>query len=231
MFVGIERSFHCSCSENAIAMGLRGASSLAVERAAAFEIVLPAVKLRAPELGDAIVCTHLRDDSSVTQFIAPVVVGRHMSEKLEDNDSLNITATDLAPVRELPVMWSSQGHYEYDSPLDPVNLVAQPFVQHRLAQVSGNRVAIVVTDAHLKLMREADTNLIDDGVRDTGVEIDPKRPYSDMTYFEIDMARILGIPAEGPPRADYPELRDFTEPQRQKFRALHEQLDPSCRCS
>jgi len=203
---------------------------------------------------------------AIVATIAVVVVGGQVKEKLEDGDSLSITAADLAAVRELPVMWSPTesgapavydfskknlnmstsayrramrvaevliqlgelppGHYEYDSPLDPGDLATQPFVQHRLAQVSGNRVAIDATDAHLKLMRGAVTNLIDDGGRDTGVEIDPKRPYGDMTYFEIDMSRILGIPAEGPPRTDYPELRDFTKPQRQKFRELHEQMEP-----
>jgi hypothetical protein len=118
------------------------------------------------------------------------------------------------------------GQYEYDSPLDPGDLVAQPFVQHRRAEVLGNRVTIQVTEAHLKLMRAAGTNLVDEGGRDIGVEIDPKRPYGDMTYFEIDMAEILGIVAEGPPRADRPELRNFTEPQLQKFAELHEQMEP-----
>jgi hypothetical protein len=118
------------------------------------------------------------------------------------------------------------GRFEYESTLDPDDLAAQPFVQHRRAEVVGNRVTIQVTDAHLKLLRAADTNLVDNGGRDIGVEIDPKRPYGDMTYFEIDMARILGISAEGPPRADHPELREFSEPQLQRFRELHEQMEP-----
>ena len=118
------------------------------------------------------------------------------------------------------------GRFEYESTLDPGDLAAQPFVQHRRAEVVGNRVTIQVTEAHLKLLRAADTKLVDNGGRDIGVEIDPKRPYGDMTYFEIDMARILGISAEGPPRADYPQLREFTEPQLQKFRELHEQIEP-----
>lgn len=118
------------------------------------------------------------------------------------------------------------GRFEYESTLDPDDLAAQPFVQHKRAQVLGNRVTIEVTEAHLKLLRAADTNLVDDGGRDIGVEIDPKRPYGDMTYFQIDMARILGISAEGPPRADYPKLREFTEPQLERFSELHEQMEP-----
>ena len=52
---------------------------------------------------------------------------------------------------------------------------------------------VVVTAEHLKLLRNA--------VWECSME-DPKRPYGDMTYFEIDMARILGIPlaAGGRPR-------------------------------
>lgn len=118
------------------------------------------------------------------------------------------------------------GRYEYESTLDAGDLTAQPFVQHRRAEVVGNRVTIQVTEAHLKLLRAADTNLVDEGGRDVGVEIDPKRPYGDMTYFEIDMARILSVVAAGPPRSDRPELRDFSEPQLRRFAELHEQMEP-----
>jgi len=118
------------------------------------------------------------------------------------------------------------GRYEYDNPLDPEDLATQPFVEHGLAELKGNRVGIDVTEAHLKLTRGANTGLIDDGRRDIGVEINPKRPYGDMTYFELDMATILGVTAEGPPRQDHPALRDFSEPQFLKFEELHEQMQP-----
>jgi hypothetical protein len=118
------------------------------------------------------------------------------------------------------------GRYEYDNPLDPEDLATQPFVVHRRVEVKGNRVAVDVTREHLALMRVANTGIIDDGGRDIGVEMDPKRPYGDMTYFELDMATTLGIVAEGPPRKDDPAHLDFSEPQLRRFDELHEQMEP-----
>ena len=57
----------------------------------------------------------------------------------------------------------------------------------------------------------------DGGGRHFGVEIDPKRPYGDMAYFEIDMARILGIVADGPPSAERADEREFSPLQLQHF--------------
>ena len=55
---------------------------------------------------------------------------------------------------------------------------------------------------------------------------DPKRPYGDMTFFEIDMATILGITADGPPSAEQLGERDFSPAQLQHFAELHEQMEP-----
>jgi hypothetical protein len=118
------------------------------------------------------------------------------------------------------------GRYEYDSILEPEDLATQPFVQHHHAEVAGNRVTIQVTEAHLKLLRAANTNIVDEGGRNFGVEIDPKRPYGDMTFFEVDIAKILGIVADGPPSAEHPGERDFSAPQLQHFEELHEQMEP-----
>ena len=85
---------------------------------------------------------------------------------------------------------------------------------------------IDVTEAHLKLLRAMNTGVIDDGGFDIGVEIHVKRPYGDMTCIEIDMAAILEIEPEGPPRQDYPSMREFTEAQLHMFDALHEQMQP-----
>jgi len=75
---------------------------------------------------------------------------------------------------------------------------------------------IFVTAAHLALLRNANWQC--------GM-VDPKRPYGDMTYFEIDMARILGIPlaADGKPSPDdqrrLDQLHDETLPALAAFLA------------
>ena len=53
-----------------------------------------------------------------------------------------------------------------------------------------------------------------------GLLVDPKRPYGDMTYFELDMARILGDTvargADGAPA--------LTEQQTRRYERLHAQM-------
>jgi hypothetical protein len=126
----------------------------------------------------------------------------------------------LIQLGELP-----RGHYEYDAPALG-DLGVPPFVEHGYAEINGQHIGILVTESHLKLMQAASTNIIDEGGRDIGVEIDPKRPYGDMSYYELDMGKILGIRAEGPPRPDYPEMLDFSPAQLKMLRALHEQMQP-----
>lgn len=118
------------------------------------------------------------------------------------------------------------GRYEYDNPLSPELSAEQPFVENQRAEIAGTRVTIDVTEAHLKLLRAANVQTLDDGGLDIGVQMHPKRPYGDMSYFELDMGDILGIQPEGPPRKDRPQLRDFSEAQLERFSELHEQTQP-----
>jgi len=118
------------------------------------------------------------------------------------------------------------GRYEYDNPLNDELSAEQPFIANRRAEIHAKRVTIEVTEAHLKLLRAANIQTLDDGGLDIGVQIDCKRPYGNMSYFELDMGDILGIPPEGPPRKDRPELRDFSEAQLERFAELHEQTQP-----
>jgi hypothetical protein len=118
------------------------------------------------------------------------------------------------------------GHYEYDDPLGGAPDEFKPFSADGTAQVKEGRVAIEVTHAHLKLLKNANVRLLDDGDRDISVGIDSKRPYGDMTYFYIDMGAILGIAPEGPVRQDRPDLRKFSTEQERMFDRLHEQMQP-----
>jgi len=52
-------------------------------------------------------------------------------------------------------------------------------------------VVIDLTQEHLKLLHAVNTDMIDNGAREIAVVIDPKRPYGDMTYFELDMGTLL----------------------------------------
>jgi hypothetical protein len=60
----------------------------------------------------------------------------------------------------------ASGHYRFDPPL-------------------RQRTAFDVTDDHIKLLQQANW---------ASFMIDCKRPYGDFTHFEIDMARMLGVP-------------------------------------
>lgn len=92
-----------------------------------------------------------------------------------------------------------RGGYMFDGKLIPVP--------------EGETVEFELTAEHLKLARRANTR---------GFFIDPKRPYGDMTYFEIDMADALGIPfqhkSDGTP--------DFSKQQMDHFAKLHTDMMP-----
>jgi hypothetical protein len=68
-----------------------------------------------------------------------------------------------------------------------------------------------LTEEHIKLLRHLNLR---------GLLVDPKRPYGDMTFFEIDMADALGIPfhlaADGKP--------SFTKAQMDHFGKLHTEM-------
>jgi hypothetical protein len=79
------------------------------------------------------------------------------------------------------------GSYRYDNPL-----VAIPFAEQtlptELAHLAKEKsVSFTFTDQHAKLLRQA---------RWSGLFMNPKRPYGDMTSFERDMAGILKVPAD-----------------------------------
>ena len=123
------------------------------------------------------------------------------------------TAQILVDLGELPA-----GQYTYDSPIIGDDLGGEPFVEHERVEVQGTQVTIEVRDDHLKLLRAANTRFFDDGGRDIGLVIDPKRPYGDMTSFELDMASILGVKPE--------QGDEFSEAQMARFDALHEEMQP-----
>lgn len=79
---------------------------------------------------------------------------------------------------------------------------------------TGNTVSFQLTDAHLKLVRGL---RVDWNQPQTYTGINFKRPYGDMTYFELDMAAILGIPV--PYNAQ--KQVSFSDDQRRHFHTLH----------
>src|SRR4051812_13337174 len=105
------------------------------------------------------------------------------------------------------------GWYEYDSPLPPELLVKEPFARSAQVERHGRRVRIELTPALLALLRRANVRFFDDGGVACGTAVDPKRPYGAYTSYELEMAEILGIKPEGPPREDDPSLRELTDEQ------------------
>jgi hypothetical protein len=73
----------------------------------------------------------------------------------------------------------------------------------------ADQITFQLTDDHLKLLRHI---RVDWNPPEGYTGINFKRPYGDMTYFELDMAAILGIPAS----AD-----EFSDDQRRIFHTLH----------
>jgi hypothetical protein len=71
----------------------------------------------------------------------------------------------------------------------------------------SDTIEFQLTEEHLKLLHHGHFN---------GLCLDPKRPYGDMTNYEIDMADALGIPV--PPKIN------FTQAQLQHFRRLHTEM-------
>jgi hypothetical protein len=119
------------------------------------------------------------------------------------------------------------GWYEYDSPLAPEALAKQPFARSAQVEVRGRRVRIELTAALLVLLRRANVRFFDDGGIACGTAVDPKRPYGDLTAYEYDMAAILDIKPEGPPREDDPTLRELTDEQLGWLQELHELTAPA----
>lgn len=78
------------------------------------------------------------------------------------------------------------------------------------------------TDQHLKLLNHARGTW--DDFYNTLI-INPKRPYGDLTYFELDMAEVLGISLERDAKGD----RKIAKAQQATFDALFKDLPLSLR--
>jgi hypothetical protein len=79
------------------------------------------------------------------------------------------------------------GSYRYDNPLVAISF-AEQMLPAELAHLAKEKsVSFAFTAQHAKLLRHA---------RWRGLFMDPKRPYGDMTSFELDMADILKVPAD-----------------------------------
>lgn len=95
----------------------------------------------------------------------------------------------------------------------------------------GGEGAVTVTDEHLKLLRNlqivwpsqwACEERLDDGGYPSAAA-DPKRPYGDYTYIEVDMARILGrLPP--PPAGDEPAVFEPEPALAAHLQRLHWQM-------
>jgi len=77
------------------------------------------------------------------------------------------------------------GTYRYDNPLAAIPWSAQTLPTELANLATDKVVTFQFTDRHSKLLRAA---------RWGGMMMNPKRPYGDMTSFELDMAQILGEP-------------------------------------
>lgn len=83
--------------------------------------------------------------------------------------------------------------------------------RYRLAHAKDGPTEVTVTDQHFRLLREADWRT---------ATMDCKRPYGDFTYYQADMARILGLPvtADAEGKAT---LRDADE---ERLSLLHNEM-------
>lgn len=102
------------------------------------------------------------------------------------------------------------GSYAYDNPL-PGLAAGDALLPPDRPDLAQLRVSFELRREHLTLLRAASWE---------GLFMDPKRPYGDSTYYELDMARILGEP--GPAAGGH-----FTAEQEQRFQRLHEDLLPA----
>jgi hypothetical protein len=133
----------------------------------------------------------------------------------------------LAELGELP-----PGTYSCDHKLG--GLV--PYLEGRLVSyrrqdaprkpVQPARIQLDFTEQHRKLLGAAviewNEDWADFGDRLHAVPgIDPKRPYGDMTYFEIDMAAVLGIKPAGKETKESP---GFSKEQEDDLNKLHDQM-------
>jgi hypothetical protein len=119
------------------------------------------------------------------------------------------------------------GLYEYESPLTPSRMAAEPFAKSGCVEIRGGSIRLNVTREHLALLKRANVRFFDDGGLRCEAAVDPKRPYGDKSYLYADMGEILGVEPEGGPCQDGVSLCEFTEAQLLRFDDLHHTIQPA----
>jgi hypothetical protein len=107
------------------------------------------------------------------------------------------------------------GHPDLSSLMPPLFDTWERYAAYKHMPVpAGDTISFQLTDEHLKLLRHL---RVDWYQPQTYTGINFKRPYGDMTYFELDMSAILGIPVP------YDEQKQiaFSDEQRHHFHTLH----------
>ena len=79
------------------------------------------------------------------------------------------------------------GTYRYDNPIVGIPFATQTLPDELAHLAREKNVSFAFTAQHATLLRHA---------RWSGLFMNPKRPYGDMTSFELDMAEILKVPAD-----------------------------------
>jgi hypothetical protein len=90
---------------------------------------------------------------------------------------------------------------------------------------------VTLTDDHLKLLRDIGIRWPSEYDCEDRLEVgdypaaaaDPKRPYGDFTFIEVDMARILGV-LPPPPKGGEPAIFDPSPELAQRLQRLHWQM-------
>ena len=130
----------------------------------------------------------------------------------------SLTDANIARIRQLHVLWNSCESGAPAIDISEDESLADPLEQFlTTAKLDAGTYELrdgssfTVTADHLALLANANIQ---------GPFVDCKRPYGDMTYFEIDMARILGVEFtrddKGRPR--------FTKEQLARFDRLHHEM-------
>jgi len=79
------------------------------------------------------------------------------------------------------------GTYEYDNPIAELPFAENVVPDDLKSYAHEKHIKFTLTAQHITLLHHARWN---------GVFMNPKRPYGDMTTFEIDMAEILKVPRD-----------------------------------
>ncbi len=104
------------------------------------------------------------------------------------------------------------GAYSYPNPLPRVPHAENMLPTELAALAKDPTGRITITKEHLTLLRAG---------RWQALFMNPKRPYGDMTYFELDMAGILGERVERRPDGKLPEVEE------KRLFQLHVELLPT----